>query len=48
MTVFQGFLLGLMVSWLPSLIFLSCIAVGKSPEVPQRQRLRSDPQQLNA
>jgi hypothetical protein len=26
MTALQGFLLGLMVSWTPSLIFLACIA----------------------
>jgi hypothetical protein len=28
MTVFQGFLLGLMASWIPGLIFLGCIALG--------------------
>jgi hypothetical protein len=27
MTALQGFLLGLMVSWIPSLVFLACIAV---------------------
>jgi hypothetical protein len=27
MTALQGFLLGLMVSWIPSVIFLACIAV---------------------
>jgi hypothetical protein len=26
MTVFQGFLLGLIVAWTPSVIFLACIA----------------------
>jgi hypothetical protein len=46
-SVFQGFLLGLMVSWLPGLIFLGCIAVGKSPEERQHQHLHSGAQ-LNA
>jgi hypothetical protein len=32
MTVFQGFLLGLMASWIPGLIFLGCIALGSAPE----------------
>jgi hypothetical protein len=27
MTPLQGFLLGLMVSWTPSIVFLACIAV---------------------
>jgi len=27
MTALQGFLLGLLVSWIPSVIFLTCIAV---------------------
>jgi hypothetical protein len=44
MSVFQGFLLGLMVSWLPSLIFLACVAVGKSPEERQHQHLHSGAQ----
>ena len=46
-SVFQGFLLGLMVSWLPGLIFLGCIAVGKSPVERQHQHLHSGAQ-LNA
>jgi hypothetical protein len=49
MTVFQGFLLGLMVSWIPSLVFLGCIALGSAPEDRRRQPdLRRDPQQQNA
>jgi hypothetical protein len=47
MSLFQGFLLGLMVLWLTSLIFLGCIAVGKSPEERQHQHLQSGAQ-LNA
>jgi hypothetical protein len=49
MTAFEGFLLGLMVSWIPSVIFLGCIAFGTAPEDSKRQsHLRSSPQQLNA
>jgi hypothetical protein len=49
MTVCQGFLLGLMAAWIPSLIFLGCIASG-SPLEDGRQRsdLRTNPQQQNA
>jgi hypothetical protein len=47
MTVFQGFLFGLTVSWVPSLIFLACIAAGKTPEDRQRQQMHSGAQ-LNA
>jgi hypothetical protein len=40
MTALQGFLLGLMVSWTPSLIFLFCIAVqaGARRHLIQRQQ----------
>jgi hypothetical protein len=49
MTAFQGFLLGLMVSWIPGVVFLGCIALGRAPEDSKRpSRLRSGPQQLNA
>jgi hypothetical protein len=48
MTVCQGFLLGLMAAWIPSLIFLGCTALGSSPEVGRRQsHLRTNPQQQN-
>jgi hypothetical protein len=43
MTVLDGFLLGLIVSWIPSVIFLVCIAVqagaqrhGRAAEVPKQ------------
>jgi hypothetical protein len=49
MTAFEGFLLGLMVSWIPGVIFLGCIAFGRAPEDSKRQsHLGSGPQQLNA
>jgi hypothetical protein len=42
MTALQGFLLGLMVAWTPSVIFLACIAVqagaqrnGRASEAPK-------------
>jgi hypothetical protein len=42
MTALQGFLLGLMVAWTPSVIFLTCIAVqagaqrtGRASETPK-------------
>jgi hypothetical protein len=49
MTVCQGFLLGLMAAWIPSLIFLGCIALGSPPEDGrQRSDLRTNSQQQNA
>ena len=49
MTAFQGFLLGLIVSWIPSLIFLGCIALGSAPEDRRRQpNVQGDPQHQNA
>jgi hypothetical protein len=49
MTVFQGFVLGLMASWIPGLIFLGCIALGSAPEDRRHQQsLQSDPRHLNA
>jgi hypothetical protein len=49
MTAWQAFLLGLMVSWIPSLIFLGCIALGSAPEDRKRQSdVRANPQQQNA
>jgi hypothetical protein len=48
MTAFQGFLLGLMASWIPGLIFLGCIALGAAPEDRRQSNLQRDPQQQNA
>jgi F0F1-type ATP synthase assembly protein I len=45
MTVCQGFLLGLMAAWIPSLIFVGCIVLGSSPEDSRRQSdLTTSPQ----
>ena len=49
MTVCQGFLLGLMAAWIPSLIFLGCIGLGSSPEDRSRRSdIKVSPQQQNA
>jgi hypothetical protein len=49
MAALEWFLLGLMVSWIPSLVFLGCIALGSVPENHRRQQdLRINPYQQNA
>jgi hypothetical protein len=49
MTVCQGFLLGLMAAWIPSLVFLSCIGLGSSPEDRSRRSdISVNSQQQNA
>ena len=49
MAALQWFLIGVVVSWLPSLVFLGCIALGAAPEGRQRQQnLRMNPRQQNA
>jgi hypothetical protein len=49
MDALQWFLIGLMVSWIPSLVFLGCIALGSAPEDRRRQQtLRINPHQQNA
>jgi hypothetical protein len=49
MTAFQGFLLGLTVAWLPSLVFLGCIALGAAAQDHSGQpNLRAYPRQLSA
>jgi hypothetical protein len=42
MTALQGFLLGLMVSWIPSVILLTCIAVqARAKRAPASEVRRS-------
>jgi hypothetical protein len=49
MAAFEWFLLGLMVSWVPSLVFLGCIALGSAPEDHRKQpNLQINPHQQNA
>ena len=46
MVALQGFLLGIMVSWIPSVVLVGRIALGSAPEDrPRQQNLGINPRQ---